>query len=96
MPRHIGGVAVGLPVDVRGHHDECHGKKPDESGKSPTAIGFGGNISIDVVGHGGEYSPPGTGTETSEFGKKLAEPQPFIPNPLSQVLSGPYLDAPAV
>jgi hypothetical protein len=82
-------------MDVRDGNNQRDGHEPDECGKAPTAIGFRRNVSIDVVCHAREYSPSGTGTETSEFGKNSRIREPFVPNPLSQVLSGPYLDAPA-
>ena len=55
MPRHVRRMAIRLLVDVGRGGDERESKQNDTRGKTPSAIRLGGNVSIDMVGHGGEY-----------------------------------------
>jgi hypothetical protein len=45
-------MPVRLLMDVRHRGNAKNRKQDDAGGNTPTAIGFGGNVAIDVVRHG--------------------------------------------
>ena len=53
MPSHIGRMPVRLLVDVRDAGDQHEREQDDGGGESPSAVGFGRNVAVDVVSHGG-------------------------------------------
>lgn len=56
LPGDIGRVAIGLLVDVGDDGNQDYRERDDGGGESPAAIRLGGHVTVDMVGHGPEYS----------------------------------------
>ena len=52
MPRHVRRMPVRSFMDVCHRGNAKNREQDDAGGNTPTAIGFGGNMAIDVVRHG--------------------------------------------
>jgi hypothetical protein len=51
VPRHVRRMLIRAFVDVRDGRDQNQSENNDAGGESPSAVRFGGYVSIDVVGH---------------------------------------------